>query len=119
MTLEICLGFTILYLVNFLITWGFISFYFWVAKETRTFKYLIVNSIILSLINGLIQVLGLIFLSSINVFVYSGLVFLISLIGYASWLRLKDKLHILEIIIISATLSLIINPFWLDLLGLM
>lgn len=115
----VILGLSIIVATNWGVTLALVYFYFFVAKVSEPVSYKLKLSLWLSLANLLAQFLGLIIFTSGGVLLYSVITFILSMGGYLAVMRLGYKYHMLENLIIATSLSVILNPIWLNLFGIL
>jgi hypothetical protein len=117
-TLYIILGFVILIISNFLVTLALVSFYFYLAKVKEPLVYVLKLAALLAASNLLTQFLALLIFSGNGIMIYATVAFILSLLGYFGVLKLGYKYHILENAILAGSLSIIFNPIWLKIFGI-
>ncbi len=115
----IILGLTLIIAINYGATVAVVFFYFYLAKIKETVTHRLKLALWLSLSNVVAQFLGLVVFSSLGGVAFSVITFLLSLAGYLGVMKFGYKYHIFENLIIAGVLSIILNPAWLQLFGLM
>lgn len=118
-TLYIILGFVILALLYFLITWGVCSLYFSVSKEkVGLLKNVKISSSLAGV--GLVStILLMVVVSSLNIYLFSIVTLAVSMGVYYGVLKFLWKYSNFDGIIIASTLAIILNPAWLRLMGIL
>ena len=117
-TAGIIVGFVVLFLAFFGVTWVFTALYFRIAKERVSEKKDLEISIWLTLISFVSLIFSLAVLSDFGLLVYVFLSFLIMLIPMLLVLKRRWNLQIADALILAFSLSFVLNPYWLNLMGL-
>ena len=118
-TLYIISGLLLLLLTNILVTFVFLNLYFKIVKEKKSLKEMALISLFLSGVNYLIQIAALIIFGSIGVYGFFILESTLSVIGYVSILKFHYRFQLLQISVITISLTILLSPIWLKLFGIL
>lgn len=117
-TFSILFGLVVCYLVSFFLVWLFTFIYFTFTKKGRfSSKPILYYAAILALYNMAVTLASIAFLT-INLILFILLSSFLIVLGNYYIMLLKYKFTKKDAIIISAGLSIILNPAWLIIFGL-
>ncbi|MEI6267017.1 MAG: hypothetical protein WCP14_03960 [bacterium] len=111
-------GLILFFLINISVTTAFIFIYFKIIKEKNNLKEKFLLSLFLSAVNYFIQILTLIIFFAVGPIGLYSAVAVTSMLGYALILKHHYHFDILRIAIITFSLTILLSPAWMRLLGI-
>lgn|GEM_PF-1512620 len=117
--LYILMGLVIIFVSYLIVVGTLTALFFWVSHEdVDTAKNLKISSMLAGT-GLLVTILSMVAFSSLHIYYFAGLMFLLNFVVYYSTLHLFWKFSNFDAIVISVTLGIILNPAWLRLIGML
>lgn len=102
----------------FLVTWGLTALYFFISHEKMNVWRDVKISATLAASALAITIVGMVAFSSLHIYIFATILTIVGFAGYMTLLKMLWKFNNFDAFVIATTLSIILNPAWLHLIGI-